>query len=91
MFALYPHMNVRKNIIYPLVSQGLKRAQINKKLDEVVDILGIADILDQPIGGLLVVIGNVSPWDVLLCATPKPLRWMSLWGRLMPNFATYGP
>ena len=52
MFALYPHMNVRKNITYPLVSQGLKRAQINKKLDEVVDILGIADILDQPIGGL---------------------------------------
>ena len=32
MFALYPHMNVRKNITYPLVSQGLKRAQIKKKL-----------------------------------------------------------
>jgi multiple sugar transport system ATP-binding protein len=24
MFALYPHMNVRKNLSYPLVSQGLR-------------------------------------------------------------------
>ena len=23
MFALYPHMNVRKNISYPLISQGI--------------------------------------------------------------------
>ena len=25
MFALYPHMNVRRNIAYPLVSQGMRR------------------------------------------------------------------
>jgi multiple sugar transport system ATP-binding protein len=52
MFALYPHMNVRKNISYPLVSQGLPRAQVKAKVAEVARILGIEDILDRPVGGL---------------------------------------
>ena len=52
MFALYPHMNVRKNISYPLVSQGMPRAQINEKVAEVARILGIEDILNRPVGGL---------------------------------------
>ncbi len=52
MFALYPHMNVRRNISYPLVSQGLPKAQVQAKVAEVARILGIADILDKPVGGL---------------------------------------
>ncbi|MEM7376739.1 MAG: ABC transporter ATP-binding protein [Pseudomonadota bacterium] len=52
MFALYPHMNVRKNISYPLVSQGMARADVRRKVAEVAGILGIEDILDQPVGGL---------------------------------------
>ena len=52
MFALYPRLNVRKNISYPLVSQGVPRAQIAAKVAEVARILGIADILDKPVGGL---------------------------------------
>ncbi|MEM6825735.1 MAG: ABC transporter ATP-binding protein [Pseudomonadota bacterium] len=52
MFALYPHMNVRRNISYPLVSQGLPRAQVKAKVAEVARILGIEDILDRPVGGL---------------------------------------
>ena len=28
MFALYPHMSVRQNIAFPLVSQGMPRAQV---------------------------------------------------------------
>ena len=52
MFALYPHMNVRKNISYPLVSQGMPRAQVTAKVAEVARILGITDILDKPVGGL---------------------------------------
>ncbi len=35
MFALYPHMNVRKNISYPLVSQGMPKAEVKKKVTEV--------------------------------------------------------
>ena len=52
MFALYPHMNVRKNISYPLVSQGVPKAQIAAKVAEVARILGIESILDKPVGGL---------------------------------------
>ena len=52
MFALYPHMNVRKNISYPLVSQGMPKAQVRDKVQEVARILGIEDILDRPVGGL---------------------------------------
>jgi multiple sugar transport system ATP-binding protein len=52
MFALYPHLNVRKNIAYPLVSQGMPRAQVQAKVAEVARILGIGPILDKPVGGL---------------------------------------
>ncbi|MCX7888389.1 MAG: ABC transporter ATP-binding protein [Rhodobacteraceae bacterium] len=52
MFALYPHMNVRKNISYPLVSQGMARAEIAAKVDEVAGILGIRHLLDKGVGGL---------------------------------------
>jgi multiple sugar transport system ATP-binding protein len=52
MFALYPHMNVRKNISYPLASQGMPRDQIRRKVAEVAAILGIESILDSPVSGL---------------------------------------
>ena len=52
MFALYPHLNVRKNISYPLISQGMPKAQVAAKVAEVAQILGITDILDRPVGGL---------------------------------------
>ncbi len=52
MFALYPHMNVRNNISYPLKSQGMPRKQIAIKVAEIADVLGINDILDKPVGGL---------------------------------------
>ncbi len=52
MFALYPHMNVRGNISYPLKSQGMPAARIKAKVGEVAEILGITDILDRPVGGL---------------------------------------
>jgi multiple sugar transport system ATP-binding protein len=52
LFALYPHMNVRKNMSYPLISQGMPRAQVKAKVAEVAKILGIESILDKPVGGL---------------------------------------
>ena len=41
MFALDPHMNVRRNIAFPLVSQGLPRAEIARRVDEAARILRI--------------------------------------------------
>ena len=52
MFALYPHLNVWKNISYPLVSQGMPRDQVRAKVNEVAEILGITSILEKPVGGL---------------------------------------
>ena len=52
MFALYPHLSVRGNIGYPLISQGMPRAQVRAKVAEVAEILGISAILDRPVGGL---------------------------------------
>ena len=52
MFALYPHMNVGKNMSYPLISQGMSRAQAKKRVNEVAKMLGIEDILHKPVGGL---------------------------------------
>ncbi|QDZ01595.1 ABC transporter ATP-binding protein [Nitratireductor mangrovi] len=52
MFALYPHMNVRRNISYPLISQGMRRSDVRQRVGEVSRILGIEDILDRPVGAL---------------------------------------
>ncbi|MGX0902191.1 multiple sugar transport system ATP-binding protein [Roseovarius sp. MBR-79] len=52
MFALYPHMNVRRNIAYPLVSEGRPRAEVKRRVAEVARILGIEEMLDRPVGGL---------------------------------------
>jgi multiple sugar transport system ATP-binding protein len=53
LFALYPHMNVRRTIAYPLTNiGGLTRAQINAKVEEAARILRIGHLLDRPVGGL---------------------------------------
>lgn len=52
MFALYPHMNVGRNMSYPLLSQGMSRADARKRVLEVARILGIEGMLNLPVGGL---------------------------------------
>ena len=52
LFALYPHMNVRRNIAYPLVSTGVPRAEVRERVEEVGRILRIGHLLDRSISGL---------------------------------------
>jgi multiple sugar transport system ATP-binding protein len=52
LFALYPHMNVRKNIAFPLLSQGLPRAQIDQKVDAAARTLRITHLLNASVSGL---------------------------------------
>ncbi|MDM0113478.1 ABC transporter ATP-binding protein [Variovorax sp. J22R133] len=52
MFALYPHMNVRRNIAFPLVSQGMPREQIHTAVEQAARILRITHLLDKPVSGL---------------------------------------
>ncbi len=46
-FALYPQMTVRQNIAFPLESQGMKRAEINQRVAEVVKLLEIGHLLQR--------------------------------------------
>jgi multiple sugar transport system ATP-binding protein len=52
MFALYPHMNVRQNIAFPLVSQGMPRAEIDRRVMEAARTLRITDLLGSSVSGL---------------------------------------
>ena len=52
LFALYPHMNVKQNIAFPLVSQGIPKAQINKSIEQAARILQITHLLEKSVNGL---------------------------------------
>jgi len=52
MFALYPHLNVRRNISYPLVSQGVPKAEVARRVAEVARILRIGHLMDKGVSGL---------------------------------------
>src|SRR5437867_3748067 len=52
LFALYPHMNVRANISYPLRKQGMPREEVRKRVEEAARILRITQLLDRSVSGL---------------------------------------
>jgi multiple sugar transport system ATP-binding protein len=52
LFALYPHMNVRKNIGFPLLAQGVPRAEIRARVEEAARLLRIDHLLDKSVSGL---------------------------------------
>ncbi|QIG48535.1 ABC transporter ATP-binding protein [Nordella sp. HKS 07] len=52
LFALYPHMNVRRNIGFPLLCQGVAAAEIKARVEETAKLLRIDQLLDKPVSGL---------------------------------------
>ncbi len=52
LFALYPHMNVRKNIGFPLLAQGVPKTEIRRRVEETAKLLQIDHIIDKPVSGL---------------------------------------
>ena len=52
LFALYPHMNVRANIGFPLKCEGRPRGEIRGRVEETARILHIEHLLDKSISGL---------------------------------------
>ena len=52
MFALYPHMNVRQNIGFPLLSQGMPRAEIRRRVLDAARTLQITGLLDKSVSAL---------------------------------------
>src|SRR6202158_1664916 len=52
LFALYPHMNVRQNIGFPLRCQNYPRAEIRQSVEDTARLLRIDHLLDRRVGGL---------------------------------------
>src|SRR5215470_3568441 len=52
MFALYPHMNVRQNIGFPLKCQNYQRAEIRRSVEETARLLRIEHLLARRVSGL---------------------------------------
>ena len=47
-YALYPSMNARDNIAFPLMLRGLGKQERYRRADEVAEMLGIRALLDRP-------------------------------------------
>lgn len=52
LYALYPHMSVENNIIFPLEAQKASKEVIQRRLKHVVDLLQIKHLLPQKPGAL---------------------------------------
>jgi multiple sugar transport system ATP-binding protein len=46
-YALYPHMNVRQNLGYGLKVRRMPRAEVKRRVEEVAELLGLAELLDR--------------------------------------------
>lgn len=46
-FALYPHMSVRDNILFPLVARRVPKKEHAARLDKATGMLGVQDLLDR--------------------------------------------
>src|SRR6202007_25822 len=47
-YAVWPHMTVRQNVVYPLKHRGLARADAKAKVDEVLALVGLGDYAGAP-------------------------------------------
>src|SRR5207245_3370099 len=51
LFALYPHMNVRHNIGFPLKCEGIGAAERERRVAEAARVLRISHLLDRLVAG----------------------------------------
>jgi multiple sugar transport system ATP-binding protein len=52
LFALYPHLNVRRNIGFPLQCEGINAVERERRVEEAARILRISHLLDRSVSGL---------------------------------------
>src|ERR1044071_613349 len=52
LFALYPHRGVRDNLEFPRRNEGVPRAEIDRRINQVAAILRIEHLLGSRVGGL---------------------------------------
>ncbi|MFO1036837.1 MAG: ABC transporter ATP-binding protein [Geminicoccaceae bacterium] len=51
-YALYPSLTVRENLAFPLQSEGLTQAEIDRRVDQVAETLELTDVTDRIPGRL---------------------------------------
>jgi iron(III) transport system ATP-binding protein len=51
-YAVWPHMTVRQNVIYPLKHRKIGRADASRKVDEVLALVGLSEYADRPVVAL---------------------------------------
>jgi iron(III) transport system ATP-binding protein len=51
-YAVWPHMTVRQNVIYPLKHRKISRTEANDKVDEVLELVGLSEYADRPVVAL---------------------------------------
>ena len=51
-YAVWPHMTVRQNVIYPLKHRKIARSEAGRKVDEVLELVGLSEYADRPVVAL---------------------------------------
>src|SRR6201994_2057415 len=51
-YAVWPHMTVRQNVVYPLKHRNVARAEAGRKVDEVLQLVGLSEYADRPVVAL---------------------------------------
>jgi len=51
-YAVWPHMTVRQNVVYPLKHRKIGRAEANRKVDDVLQLVGLSEYADRPVVAL---------------------------------------
>ena len=51
-YAVWPHMTVRQNVVYPLKHRKISRGDAGRKVDEVLELVGLSEYADRPVVAL---------------------------------------
>ena len=51
-YAVWPHMTVRQNVAYPLKHRKIARTDAGRKVDEVLELVGLSEYADRPVVAL---------------------------------------
>src|SRR6476659_7589656 len=51
-YAVWPHMTVRQNVIYPLKHRKCSHEEANRKVEEVLALVGLSEYTDRPVVAL---------------------------------------
>src|SRR5437773_3235935 len=48
-YAVWPHMTVRQNVVYPLKHRKLSRSDARRKVDEALELVGLSEYAERPV------------------------------------------